>query len=416
MAICLSEPSLWASHEIDAAFAELRERAPVSWQEEPPTIWSTGGRGYWAVVRHGDVRHVSRRSDQFVSGLGTELFDLPVDVARSYSGMLNMDASDHSRFREYVKSAFSARVIAELEQSIRTTVHDLVDSVCERGRCDFATELADTLPTAVTCDLLSVPKADRERISRLSRSAVPLGDPEYGGSEESFRAVGELIEYGKQLRLERLKTPADDLMTILATREIGGTRLDSDEVGTFFELLITAGIETTGAALSHGMIALSANPEQRTLWRSDFARHAPSAIEEILRWSTPVIHFRRTAARNTEVAGTHIAAGDKVVVFFNSANRDDSVFDDPHTFDVRRTPNPHVTFGGGGPHFCLGAHLARLEIRVFFEELFQRLPDLRVSDAPVLMHSMFFNGVKALPCEFTARPQQRGGGASTAPP
>jgi cytochrome P450 len=194
---------------------------------------------------------------------------------------------------------------------------------------------------------------------------------------------------------------------VLATEEVEGECLDEDEVGTFFELLITAGIETTGAAIAHGLVALSEHPDQRDLWKSDFAAHAASAVEEMLRWSTPIIHFRRTAVTHTQIAGVDIAAGDKVLVFFNSANRDEAVFDDPHSFEIRRAPNPHLTFGGGGPHFCLGAHLARLEIRILFEELFQRLPDIVVSGTPSYMHSMFFNGVIALPCEFTPGPPIR---------
>ena len=399
----LSQPSFWGSATREAGFANLRAFDPVSWQEEPETIWSDRGRGYWAVVRHADVRYVSRTIDQFVSGLGTELFDLPPEVARSYSGMLNMDAPEHARFRAYVKSAFSARRTHELRASIQSTVHTILDGVSERGSCDFAKDVADALPTAVTCDLLGVPQADRQAIADLSRTAVPLGDPDFGGLDASFRAANELIAYGTQLRHERLRTPSNDLMTVLATERIDGQRLDDDEVGTFFELLVTAGIETTGAAIAHGLIALSAHPDQRAIWQSDVATHGASAVEEILRWSTPVVHFRRTAVTDAEIAGVEIPAGDKVLMFFNSANRDETVFDDPHTFDIERAPNPHLAFGGGGPHFCLGAQLARLEIRILFEELFEYLPDIRVSGSPRYMQSMFFNGVKALPCEFTPR-------------
>ncbi len=234
---------------------------------------------------------------------------------------------------------------------------------------------------------------------------MPLGDPEFGDRNDSFQAVADLMEYGKELRNERLRAPSNDLMTVLATHDVDGKCLDEDEVGTFFELLITAGIETTGAAIAHGLIALSQNPGQMAAWRAHFAAGAPAAVEEILRWSTPVVHFRRTAVADTRIAEAEIAVGDKVVVFFNSANRDESVFDDPCRFDLGRTPNPHLTFGGGGPHFCLGAHLARLETRIMFEELFQTLPDIRLSGEPVYMHSMFFNGVKSLPCEFAPRPR-----------
>ena len=401
MGPCLSQPAFWSSAERDDAFATLRASSPVSWHEEPQTIWSDRGRGYWALVRHADVRDVNRNTGQFVSGLGTELFDLPVEVARSYSGMLNMDAPEHTRFRAYVTAAFSARSVARLQETIRATVGAVLDRICEQGSCDFAGDIADALPTSVTCDLLGVPDADRQFVAALSRSAVPLGDPEFGGLDESFRSANELIAYGKQLRLERLKLPSDDLITLLATMAIDGRRLEADDVGTFFELLITAGIETTGAAIAHGLVALSDHPDQLSSWQSNFEANAATAVEEILRWSTPVVHFRRTAITDTTVAGTEIAAGDKVLLFFNSANRDETVFDDPQSFDIGRAPNPHVTLGGGGPHFCLGAHLARLEIRILFEELFQRLPDMSISGAPTYMHSMFFNGVKALPCAFT---------------
>ena len=403
MGPCLSQPALWRSSTREDVFAELRERNPVTWQEEPATVWSSGGRGYWAVVRHADVRHVSRSTDEFVSGLGTELFDLPIAAARSYSGMLNMDAPEHTRFRAHVKSAFSARRIRKLEESIRSSVHTILDSVCETGGCDFAKTVADALPTAVTCDLLGVPHADRPGIAQLSRLAVPLGDPEFGRLDDSFRAANELIAYGRQLRRERIRAPSDDLMTVLATDEVDGQRLEDEEVGTYFELLVTAGIETTGAAIAHALIALSEHPDQMSLWQSDFATRAAPAVEEILRWSTPVVHFRRTAVDDTTLADVEIAAGDKVVVFFNSANRDETVFDNAYDFDIGRAPNHHLTFGGGGPHFCLGAHLARLEIRILFEELFRHIPDISVSGEPLYMHSMFFNGVKALPCEFTPR-------------
>lgn len=403
MTVRLSNPTFWSSEDRDGWFEHLRQHEPVTWQEEPKTIWSEGGRGYWAVVRYADVRRVSRDTKRFVSGLGTELFDLPVDVARSYSGMLNMDAPEHTRYRAYVKAAFSPRRIGTLADSVRSTVRAIIDDVRENGSCDFAREVADALPTAVTCDLLGVPVADRPSIAALSRSAVPLGDSEFGDRADSFRAVAELIAYGKELRAERLDVPGDDLMTVLAIDEIDGQRLGEDDVGTFFELLLTAGIETTGAAIAHGLIALLRNPDQMAAWQSDFAAGAPAAVEEILRWSTPVVHFRRTAVEDTRIADTEISAGDKVVVFFNSANRDETVFDDPSLFDLGRSPNPHLTFGGGGPHFCLGAYLARLEIRILFEELLEMLPDIRLSARPTYMHSMFFNGVKELTCEFSPR-------------
>ena len=344
--------------------------------------------------------YASRATELFVSGHGTELFDLPIDIARAYSGMVNMDPPEHTKMRAIVNIAFSPRRIAALEETVRRRADMIIDAVCARGECDFATEIATALPIAVICDLMGVPEADRTEISRLSRASHPLCD---GTFDDAYRAVRELITYGKELLHARLESPSDDLTTVLAAAEIDHERLGDDEAGTFFELLVTAGTDTTGAAIAHGLIALCDNPDQLGLWQADFAQIAPTAIDEILRWSTPVVHFRRTASADTELCGQDIAAGDKIVLFYNSANRDESVFKAPEQFDVMRSTNPHLTFGGGGPHFCLGAHLARLEMRILFEQLFQRLPDLALSGSPTLTDSMFFNGVNAAPCEFTPR-------------
>jgi methyl-branched lipid omega-hydroxylase len=400
----LSEPSFWLRSDREEAFLLLRREAPVSRQQEPETIWSDGGRGYWAVTRHADVQRVSRETKVFASGLGTELIDLPLDIARSFSGMINMDAPEHTRMRKMMNAAFTPRRIAQLREDVRRRAVEIVDNVCERGECDFATEVADALPTAVICDLLGIPEVDRDEISRISRATHPLGDPEFGTFEDAYHAACELIEYGKALFPDRLERPSDDLASALAAAVARGELSDQD-AGTYFELLITAGIETTGAATAHGLFALSNYPGQRDRWLADYDNLAPTAIEEILRWSTPVVHFRRTATVDTQLAGQPIAAGDKVVLFYNSANRDDAVFSAPATFDVGRAPNPHVTFGGGGSHFCLGAHLSRLEMTIIFKEIFERLPDITIAGPPSLMHSMFFNGVKSMPCTFSPQPR-----------
>jgi cytochrome P450 len=397
---CLSEPDFWHRSDREQAFARLRREHPVSWQEEPATAWSPGGRGYWAVLSHAGVRAASRSPQTFVSGLGTELFELPLEVAQIYSGMLNMDAPRHTRLRGLVSTAFSPRFVAQLELAVRRRAAAVVDAVCERGACDFAADIAEPFPLAVICDMLGVPEQDRHELARLSRISVPLGDAEFGTFDDAFQAALDLIEYGKDLQRARRGRPSGDLTSLLAEAEVDGERLSQDEAGSFFELLITAGIETTSATIAHGMIALCRNPEQRARWHGDPAVTA-TALEEVLRWATPVIHFRRTAAGDTELAGQRIAAGDKVVLFYHSANRDETVFEDPYRFDVRRDPNPQLAFSGGGPHFCLGAHLARMEMRVMFHALFTRLPDLELAGEPELMHSMFFNGVKSMPCSFT---------------
>ncbi|MFZ0170222.1 MAG: cytochrome P450 [Acidimicrobiales bacterium] len=396
----LSDPSFWQAPDREDVFVELRRAQPVIWQEEPPTEWSPGGRGYWAVTRHRDVREVSRRPDTFISALGTELFELPPAVGETYSWLLDMDGDRHTRMRAIAAFAFSPRHIAQLQDLIRRHAVAVIEAARERGGCDFASEIAEPFPIAVICDLMGVPESDRSEIARLSRMSVPQGDEEFGTFEDALRAALELIDYAKGLQQERRLHPADDLTTTLMNAEVDGKHLTEDEVGSYFELLITAGIETTGTAIAHGMLALSRNPDQWRRLRNDFASLAPLAVEEILRWSTPIVHFRRTAVKEVELGGERIHAGDKVVMFYNSANRDESVFEDPYRFDIERSPNPHLTFGGGGRHMCLGAHLGRLELRIIFEELSRRAPDLEIGE-PVLANSMFVNGVKSLPCTFS---------------
>jgi cytochrome P450 len=396
----LSDPGFWRSPEREAVFAALRRDQPVIWQHEPATEWSPGGRGFWAVIRHAEVREVTRRHEEFVSEFGTELFELPPAVAETYSWLLNMDGDRHTRIRTAAAAAFSPRRTGQLEAMVRRHARSAVDAARERGACDLATEVAEPFPLNVICDMMGVPEADRLEVARLSRISVPLGDVEFGNFDDALRAAFDLIEYAKGLQRERRKKPTDDLLTALMHAELEGGRLTEDEVGSYFELLITAAIETTSAAISHGILALGHAPGQWARWRTDYAAFAPGAVEEILRWSTPIIHFRRTAATDVTLAGAEVKAGDKVVLFFHSANRDELVFDGAYRFDITRYPNPHLAFGGGGRHTCLGAHLARLELRVMFEELARRLPDFGGLGEPVLVHSMFINGVKSLPFVF----------------
>jgi methyl-branched lipid omega-hydroxylase len=398
----LCDPGFWRSPEREGIFADLRRDQPVIWQHEPATEWSPGGRGFWAVIRHTEVREVTRRHEEFVSGLGTELFELPPAVAETYSWLLNMDGDRHSRIRAVAAAAFSPRRTGQLKEMVLRRANSVVDAARERGACDLATDVAEPFPLHVICDMMGVPETDRAEVARLSRISVPLGDAEFGDFDDALRAAFELIEYAKVLQCERRKRPADDLLTALMLAEVEGRRLSENEVGSYFELLITAAIETTSAAISHGVLALRNSPEQWARWRDDFATFAPSAVEEILRWSTPIIHFRRTAVTDVTLAGADVKAGDKVVLFFHSANRDERVFDNAYRFDITRHPNPHLAFGGGGRHTCLGAHLARLELRVMFEELARRLPDFGGIGEPVLAHSMFINGVKSLPFVFPA--------------
>jgi cytochrome P450 len=263
-------------------------------------------------------------------------------------------------------------------------------------------EIAAALPLQIICDMMGIPASDYAQIFEKTNVVLGVGDPEFGTSlDAAFTAAHELWTYAQEMGKERLDHPRDDIVTSLMQAEIDGERLTAAEFGSFFVLLTAAGNETTRNAISHGMLALTDHPDQKQIWMDDFDGVAPTAIEEIVRWATPVMHFRRSATEDTEIAGQEIKAGDKVVMWYTSANRDADAFDDPYAFDVRRAPNEHVGFGGGGPHFCLGAHLARREIRVMFEEIFRRLPDLEITGPPDYLQSGFIHGIKRMPCAFT---------------
>jgi methyl-branched lipid omega-hydroxylase len=399
----LSDPAFWRDPERDVRLDGLRRRAPVAWQEERDHGWLPAGAGYWAVTGHPEVVRVSRHVDVYVSGLGTEIFDLEPEVRLLYGGMLNMDSPRHTRLRRIVTRAFTPRTVATIEEQIRAEAKHAVAAVADRGGCDVVADLCAPFPVAVICRMMGVDPADDERLAQQTVTALSYGDDETGGFDTSFEAATAIAGYGADLAKRRRDDPRDDLTTAMVQAEVDGERLVDDEIGSFFGLLLTAGIETTGTAAAHGIAALCAHPAQRAAWMSDVDALSATAVEEIVRWSSPVLHFRRTAVVDTVLGDVSIRAGDKVVVWYHAANRDERVFPDPLRFDLRRSPNDHVGFGGGGPHFCLGANLARTELRAFFAELFAQLPDLEVTAPAERMSTPFINGIRSLPCEFTPR-------------
>jgi methyl-branched lipid omega-hydroxylase len=402
--INLSDLAFWLrpDSERDAAFAKLRRSRPLAFFEEPEFPGVPKGPGYWSVTRHADVWTVSRNAELFISGRGSNLADLPIELAEFFGSMINMDAPRHTKLRLIVNRGFTPRMVAKVEETVREKARKIIDAVAPRGECDFVSDIAAALPLEIICDMMGIPPSDYRRIFELTNIVLGVGDPEYGVTMEALLAAGiELSQYAQDLGNERLVSPRDDLTSKLMHAEVDGQRLTTQELGSFFILLVVAGNETTRNAISHGMKALTDFPDQRRKWQSDFERVTPTAVEEIVRWATPVIHFRRTAVADTELGGQRIAAGDKVVLWYNSANRDEAVFADPFRFDVTRTPNEHVGFGAGGPHFCLGANLARCEIAVMFEEIFRRLPDLEISAPPDMLLSSFIHGIKRMPCRFT---------------
>jgi cytochrome P450 len=409
--IKLGELEVWMRPDREGIFAKLRAEAPMSFHAEmvpPPEANFPQGPGFWAATRYADVLQVSRDPDTFHSAPSTNIGDIPPEIAEWLGSMINMDAPRHTRLRLIVNRGFTPRQVAKIEQSVRDQARDIVDTVVPRGECDFVADIAAALPLQIICDMMGIPRSDTKRIFELTNVILGVGDPEYVQTIEQLMAAGmELFQYGLQLAEDRLANPSDDIATALMHAEVEDEqgekhRLTTSELGSFFLLLVVAGNETTRNAISHGLLELTNHPDQRKIWQDDFEGVSPTAVEEIVRWATPVIHFRRTATRDTVVGEQEINAGEKVVMFYNSANRDERAFPDPYRFDVRRTPNEHFGFGAGGPHFCLGANLARREIKVMFEELFRRLPDIEVSGEPAMLQSAFIHGIKRMPCRWTA--------------
>jgi cytochrome P450 len=406
----LSNPLFWARPwaEREGAFATLREQHPISFQEEWDFPGIPKGRGYYALTRHADILEASRDAKTFCSGEGSNIGDLPEPFREFFGSMINMDDPRHARLRRIVSGGFTPRMLSQVEDDVRATAADIVDRIVERDDTfDFVTDVAAALPLRIICQMMGIPDSEYEFVFDHTNVILGAGDPEYVPPGEDIvtallTAGSELSQLVQELGEARRKNPTDDLTSALVNSEVDGETLDDAELGSFFVLLAVAGNETTRNAISHGMLALTENPDQRAWWLEDFDGRAPGAVEEIVRWATPVIHFRRTVTADGARLGDHeFSENDKVVLFYNSANRDDAVFADPYDFDLSRDPNPHVGFGGPGPHFCLGAHLARREITVMFRELLHRVPDLAAVAEPERLRSNFINGIKHMDAAVT---------------
>ena len=410
-AVDLSALDFWIrpEEEREAAFAALRRERPLSFQAEfepPPGVGLVKGPGYWAVVRHADILAVSRDPELFCSGRGTNIPDLPEAFNEFFGSMINMDEPRHGRLRRIVSRGFTPRALARLEAEVERRARETIDRVIDRGACDFVTEIAAPLPLEIICDMMGIPESQTRFVFEQTNVILGLGDPEY--VPPGANVVAAALGAGKalaDLMLDLARRPPgakrEDLTAALLDADLGSETLTPAELASFFVLLVVAGNETTRNAISHGMHALCEHPDQRRRWQADFEGLAPTAVEEIVRWASPVIHFRRTVTRDTALAGQPIRAGEKVVMWYNSGNRDETAFADPFRFDLSRRPNEHVGFGGPGPHHCLGANLARREIRVVFRELLRRLPDLEITGPPERLRSNFIHGIKRMPVRFT---------------
>jgi methyl-branched lipid omega-hydroxylase len=410
--IDLADLEFWRRplEERAAAFATLRAQPDLAFfAEADPPPGMVRGPGFYCLTRHAEVVEASRHPELFCSGRGTNIADMPAEFLEFFGSMINLDDPRHARFRRIVSRAFTPRFLESLKADVAQIAADIVTGIAPRGQCDFVTEVAALLPLRVIVDLMGIPRSDEKFI--LDRTNVILGftDPEYVPDEEADRVIGalltagsELAEFVREIGDDRVRNPRQDLTTALVTAEVDGEQLTTAELASFFILLVVAGNETTRNAIAHGLHLFSQHPEEQTRWQADFDGLAPTAIEEIVRLASPVIHFRRTVTADGTRLGDHtFAAGDKVVMWYWSANRDEAVFADADRFDVGRKPNDHVGFGGPGPHFCLGAHLARREILLTFRELFRVLPDIHAAGEPDRLRSAFINGVKHLPAEWT---------------
>ncbi|MHB8466638.1 MAG: cytochrome P450, partial [Acidimicrobiales bacterium] len=367
--------------------------------------------GYWSLTRLADIAEVSRRPEEFSSARGANIPDFPPDLTEFFGSIIAMDDPRHARLRRIVSRGFTPKTLDALKADVEATAAEIVAGIAEHGACDFVTEVSAVLPLRVIIDLMGIPRREEEFIVRATNTMFGITDPEYvpdqsaRGRRQALEQTGqELAGLVRELAEDRIANPRNDLVTTLVVEGAEGENLTPQELASFFILLVGAGNETTRNAIAHGLRALTANPGQMQLWREDFDGLAAPAVEEIVRWASPVLHMRRTVTVDgTRVGDKEFAAGEKVVLWYYSANRDETVFEDPLGFDIRRRPNDHLGFGAPGPHFCLGAHLARREVTVMFRELMRQLPDIRAVGEPVWMRTNFLNAVKHLPAEFEPR-------------
>ena len=389
----------WARGVPHDQFERLRREAPVFWHAEP------AGPGFWAVTRHADVVAVSRDPATFSSELGSTFVDDQTDEAMAQLRLtiLNMDPPKHHRYRRLVSRGFTPRMITGLVETIERRAERIVGEVADRGGCEFVADVAAKLPLEMICEMIGLPEADWPRMFELSNRLVGFDDPEYQATPGAgAEAAAEIYAYCDAVAADRRANPRDARMTALVQAEVDGERLDDLELNLFFVTLVGAGNETTRNLINHAMLALVDHPDQARRLREDPGLW-PTAVEEMLRWGTSIHCFRRTATCDTELGGRPVAAGDKVVMYYMSANRDEAVFPDPYRFDVGRTPNDHVAFGGGGVHHCLGANLARAEIRAVMRQLVDRLDEFAVAGEVRRLRSDFVNGIKHMPIAFTRR-------------
>ncbi|HXC19619.1 MAG TPA: cytochrome P450 [Acidimicrobiales bacterium] len=406
--INLSDVEFWRRPlpEREAAFATLRRERPISHYDEPEiegtAIEFPSGTGFYALTKYRDIQTASRHPQVFLSGPGAvSTMDLPSEMVEYFSGMISTDDPKHARLRRIVSNAFNPRNVRDVEESIERKADEIIERAHDSGTGDFMTDIAAPFPLEIICDMMGVPPSEYATVLHHSNIILSFGDPEI--IPEGQDPVLMLLESGaaltaimEELGKYRVDNPIDDITSALVNAEIETEKLTQQELASFFVLLVTAGNETTRTAIGHGLYALTQHPDQKARLLADYEGLAKTATVEIVRWASPVIWMRRTLAEDYTLSDFPLTKGDKVLLYYNSANRDEDVFANPNVFDVGRTPNEHYGFGAPGPHFCLGAHLARREIAVMFRELLRRHPDIHSTGTPSQLESSFINGIKHL--------------------
>ncbi|BBY94031.1 cytochrome P450 [Mycobacterium gallinarum] len=379
-------------------FAELRRTSPVWWNDQQESIFDDGG--YWVITRHKDIKAISRNGELWSTNRKGAVMRLPDGVTSEQLDLtkallINHDAPEHTRLRKIVSRLFTPRAVAALEEKLAVAAHEIVRAAKEKGTGDFVDDIAMSLPLLAIADLIGVPEADREKLFHWTNSIMNTDDPDFDSDPTTANA--ELMGYAYNMAEERRRCPADDIVTRLIEADIDGESLGDVEFAFFVILLAVAGNETTRNAMTHGINAFFENPDQWEL----FKRERPeTTVDEIIRWATPVHCFQRTALADNEIGGVTIREGQRVGLFYSSANFDEDVFENPFEFNILRNPNPHLAFGGNGAHFCIGANLARMEIKLIFDEIADQIPNIAKLDEPQRLRSGWINGVKALPVSF----------------
>ena len=397
-----TDPDIHTTRVPAEELAELRRAAPVWWVAQRRGSAGFDDEGYWAVTRHADVMTVSKSPDLYSSWENTALIRFAEGTTRESIELqrlilLNIDPPEHTKLRGIVSRGFTPRAISSLRPALTERANRIVAAALKSGTGDFVTDVASELPLQAICELIGVPQEDRGKIFSWSNRMMGYDD-KAGQDDDGMMAATEIIGYSMAMAEDRHACPRDDIVTKLISAEIDGERLSDDEFGFFVLMLAVAGNETTRNAISHGMLAFLEHPEQWELFK---AERPDTAADEIVRWATPITAFQRTAVADTVLGGQEIKAGQRLGLFYRSANFDEEVFDHPERFDVLRSPNPHLGYGGYGTHYCLGANLAKLEIELMFNVIADAMPDIRKAGDPERLRSGWINGIKTLPVRYT---------------